>query len=112
MLLHYQSHLIATEIFPENACGFRFNTMTRRDCVSLLNHLDTIELISSTGDMNAAPPAYTGLADNFKVACSPNDSSKKHIKIHASLFNTFKEGKHWDTWRKNALVTARAQDVA
>ena len=68
MLVHYQSHLIATKIFPRDTDTLRFNSMTRKDCISLLSHPDSIALIASIGGMTAAPPVNTGIAENFKVA--------------------------------------------
>ena len=86
--------------------------MTRKDHVSFVNHTDYIALIRSTGNITTVPPANTGLADNFKVTHSPADSFKKSIKRYASVFNTSKEGKYWDTQRRNSIVTTRVQDVA
>ena len=80
MLVHYQSHLIATELFPEDADAFRFNSMTRKYCISLVNQPDSIALISSSGDINTTPHVNTRLVDNFKVACSPDDSFKILLK--------------------------------
>ena len=77
-----------------------------------MSHPDDIALISSTGEITNAPPANAGLSNNFKVTCSPASSFKKSIKRDASLFTTFKERKYWDAWPRNALATARAQDVA
>ena len=59
-----------------------------------MNYLDAIALMSTTGDINTAPPANTGLSDNFKVSYSPDDSFKKYVKRDASLFANFKGGKH------------------
>ena len=42
---------------------------------------------------------------------TPIESFKRKIKQDSSQFTNFKEGKHWDTWRRNTLATARAQDV-
>ena len=67
--------------------------------------------MSSTGDITTTPPTNNELVDNLKVAYSPADSLKNSIKIDASIFTTFKKGKHWDTWHMNTLATARAQDV-
>ena len=77
-----------------------------------MNHPNNVALISSTGDITATSPANNGLADDFKVAFSPADSLKKSIKIDASIFTTFKEGKYWGIWRRNTLVTTIVQDVA
>ena len=76
-----------------------------------MNHPDAIALISSTGNITTTPPANTGLACNFKVSRSPADSFKNSIEREAVLFTIFKEGKHWYTWHRNTLSTARAQDV-
>ena len=112
MLVRYQCHLISAELFPEDAYSLSFNTMTSKDNVSFVNHLDGIALISSTGDTTAAPSDSTTLVHTFKVAHSPDDSLKNSLKRDASLFTTFNEGKHWDTWFMNALSTAREQYAA
>ena len=91
MLVHYQHHLIATELFPEDEDAFRFNSITRKDCIFFVKYPDAIALISSTGDITTIPTANTVLADNFKVACYPDDSLKTSSKRDASLFTTFKE---------------------
>ena len=75
---------------------FRFNSITRKDFISFAKRADDIALVSSTGDITTTTPANNGLAENFKVACYPADSFKKSIKRYESIFNTFKEGKHWD----------------
>ena len=91
---------------------FRFNSITRKDCIYFVRHPDAISLISSTGDTTATLPANSGFADNFKVAYSLVESFKKSIKRDASIFTTFKEGKYWDTWRRNTLATSRSQEVS
>ena len=65
--------------------------MTRKDCISFVNHPDAIALISSAGDMTTTPPANTGLSDKFKVTYSLADLFKKSIEREASLFTTFKK---------------------
>ena len=112
ILVHYQSHLRTKEFLPEDISTFRFNTMARKDYFSFVNHPHAIELIRSTCDITTAPPANTGLTDNFKVAHSPAYSLKKSIMWDASLFTTFKEVKNWGTWRRNELDTARVQDLS
>ena len=97
---------------PEDADTFRFNLMTRKYCISFVNHPDDITLISSTCDMTTTPPTNTVLEHNFKAVYSPVSVLKNSIKRDASIFNTFKEGKYWDTWRRKTLATARAQDIA
>ena len=108
MLVHCQSHLVENELFPEGADAFRFNAVTSKYNVSFVNRLDDVSLTSSTHNITTAPPANTGLAHNFKVACSPSNSYKKSIKIDAIIFTNFKEGKYWDAWLRNALAIARA----
>ena len=76
-----------------------------------MNHPDAIALISSIGDIITKPHNNTGLIDKFKVTYSPADSFKNSIEREAVLFTIFKEGKHWYTWHRNTLSTARAQDV-
>ena len=88
MLVNYQSHRIATEIFPEDADAFSFNSTTRKDCISFVNHPDAIVLMSSTCNITTTPTANTGLADNFKVACSHLQES------HFSNLQLDKELKH------------------
>ena len=85
MLLHYKYHLIAMELLPEDADALIFNSITRKDCVSFMNHPDAIASISSIGDITSAPPANIGLAGNFKVACSPSDSFNNYIERYASI---------------------------
>ena len=91
ILAHYQSHLRATEVFPEDTDTFRFNYISRKDHVNFMSYPDAIAL-TSTGVITTNPPANTGLAEKSKVACSPADSFKKSIKRDAGIFNAFKEG--------------------
>ena len=37
MLVHYQSYLMSTELFPVDADTFRFNSITSKDCISFVN---------------------------------------------------------------------------
>ena len=62
-----------------------------------MTHPNDIALVISIGDTTTTLPTITGLSDNFKFAYSPADYFKKSIKRYESIFNTFKEGKHWDT---------------
>ena len=112
MLLHYRSHLVATGKFPEDADSFRCNTMPKKDYRSFANHPDCDDLIRASGDITAKAPRGSGLADYSKSTYSPADSFKRSIKRDASIFTTFKDSKQWDTWRRNTVATARAQDVA
>ena len=92
MLVHYQSCLIAIGLFPEYAGAFRFNSITRKDCIYCVYHPDAITLIISTGDMTVTPPANTGLAENFKVAYSLDYSFKKYVKRDASIILLLRKG--------------------
>ena len=94
MLVHYQSHLIVTELFPEDVHRFRFNPITRKCHISFVNRPATIALIRSTGNMTATPPSNTGLEYNFKVACSLDYSFKKNIERYEIIFTTFREIKY------------------
>ena len=42
---------------------------------------------------------------------TPIESFKRRINRDSIQFFNFKEGKHWDTWRRNTIATARAQDM-
>ena len=112
MILHYLTYLKANNLFPEEFTTFRFNSITRKDYDTFVMDPSSFALINSTCDITTKPPANSGLADNFKVAYSPAESFKKSIKRDASHFTTFKDGKYWDTWYRNTLATARAQDIS
>ena len=64
------------ELFPEDACTFSFDSISRKYCVSIVNNPDDIALISATGEIATDPHSNTGLEDNFKVAKSPDFSFK------------------------------------
>ena len=59
-----------------------------------------LELARSSGSLGSSSHQLT-----------PVESFKRSIKWDSSQFYNFKEGKHWDTRRRNALATDRAQDV-
>ena len=42
---------------------------------------------------------------------NPIELFERSIKRDPSHFNSFKEGKYWETWQRNTLATARSQDV-
>ena len=48
MLLHYKSHIVANELLPEDTYTFKFNSISRKDWTSFVNHPDDVALISST----------------------------------------------------------------
>ena len=62
--------------------------------------------------MTSTPPPRSALDEKFKVSYFPAESFKKPTKIETSLFNTFKEGKYWNTWRMKTLATDKVQDLA
>ena len=68
------------ELFPEDADAFRFNSITSKDCMSVVNHSDAIALISSKGYITTTTPANTGTSYNFKVTYSPDDFFKNLLK--------------------------------
>ena len=70
MMVHYQSHLSENGLLPEDIGTFTFDSITRKDYVSFVNHLDAIALVSSTGDITTTPPENIRLLDNFKVTYS------------------------------------------
>ena len=69
-------------------------------------------MLESTGGMLPNPPSrLAGLSGSSSKQLTPVESFKRSIKRYSMQFNNFKEGKHWDTLRRNTLVTTRAQDV-
>ena len=42
---------------------------------------------------------------------TPVESFKRSVKRDSNQFTNFKEGKCWDTWRRNDIATSRAQHV-
>ena len=90
VLVHYQSHLITKELFPEDVGSFRFNSISRKNMGAFANHPGAIALVSSAGGITANPHPNTGLAGNFKVTYSRADSFKKSTKRDANLFTTLK----------------------
>ena len=97
MLVLYQFHLIATELFPEDADtdAFRFNSITRKEFISFVNYPDVIALIISIDDTTTTQPSNTGLVDNFKVDYFLADSLKHSVKKDTRIFTTFNEGQNW-----------------
>ena len=88
MLVNYQLYLIATELFPEDADAFRFNSITRKDQMYFVNYPDSIALISAINDMTTTPHVNTGLTENFKVDYSPDDyfkSASKEMQVFLLL---------------------------
>ena len=67
MIVHYQSYFRTKDLLPEYIETFRFNSITRKDYVSFVKHLDVLVLKSATCDMTTKPHVNSELADNFKV---------------------------------------------
>ena len=70
----------------------------------------------SQGDMTKTPPANLSSA-HLSAAFQPKafalaESFKKGIKRDSTIFNPFKEGKRWDTFRRHLKATAMAQHAA
>ena len=111
-MFHYERSLIAKCLFPEVIETCSFTSINSEDHISFSNHPDSMALIIITADMTATLPSSSKLDEKLKVSYSPAESFKKSIKKYSSFFDTFKEGKHWDTWRRNILATDRLQDIA
>ena len=107
MMFRYQCHLRAKNLLPQDMEAFRFNSITRKDCISLVKHPDSIALISSACDITTTSPVNNWLVDNLKATYSPTESFKKHVKREASLFTILKDVKHLYTWLMNTLDTSR-----
>ena len=90
MMFHYQSVLIANNLFSEDMENHRFTSLTRKDHISFSSHPDDIALLITTGDVTYTPPPNSGLDNKFKAYYSPAESFKKSIKRDESIFTNFK----------------------
>ena len=69
-------------------------------------------MLKFTGDVNSNPlPGLARSSGSSSHQLTLVESFKRTMKRESNLFSNFKEGKDWDTWRRNTLVTSKAQDV-
>lgn len=69
-------------------------------------------MLTETGDITSnPPPGFPGSTKASSHQLTPVESFKRSIKRDSIQFTNFKEGKCWDTRRRNTLATARAQDI-
>ena len=94
MVVHYQSNLIAKELFPEDTSSFRLNAINRDDWDHLAKHPDSIRLISSTGDVTIRPKSNLGLSNDLQSTYAPVESFKNSIKQDASILTALKDGEY------------------
>ena len=57
------------------------------------------------------PPRLSRSSGSTSFQLTHVKSFKRRIKQHSSQFTNFKDVKCWNTWRRNTLATARAQDA-
>ena len=66
-------------------------------------------------DITATPPSSLTSSHSPNVnqnrVCTPAESFRKGIKRDSTIFNTFKDEKQWDTWRRHLRATSMAQNT-
>ena len=92
MMVNCQYHLRAKDLLPEDIEYFRFNSTTRKDYISFVNHSDAMSLVTSIDNIATTPPVNSGLVDNFKVAYSPAKSIKILLKDMQVFLIVLKKG--------------------
>ena len=111
-LKNYIAYIKFKGNFTSNHRDLRFNTITIDYWEDFIRNLDRLRMLIFTGNITCNPPPELAASSR---SCShqltPVESFKRSIKWYSSQFTNFKEGKYWDTWRRNTLATARAQDL-
>ena len=90
--------------FPSEPHEFRRNETTRESHIKLKGSPESTKILQSSGDLSTNhPPGLSG-SSGSSGRCSqqpiPVESFKRSIKRDSSNFTNFKEGKHWDAWRR------------
>ena len=57
------------------------------------------------------PPGLSVSLGSSSYQLAPVEAFRRSIKRDSGQFTNLKDAKDWDTWRKNTLATAIAQDV-
>ena len=109
MLLFYQNYLQEQGLFPDDG-SFRHISISFEDCEIFRKDPDNKTRASQDDDIRSPVPRSL-LSSNQTSSCTPAENFKKSIKRDATLFPTFKDGKHWNNWRRSTLAIARAQDA-
>ena len=89
MLVHYQQHLAANGLFPEDITTFRINSITANDWKYFVDHPDSITLISLTGGITVQTPHNSRLDSN-----KPSNSTSAKAQFTLSKPSTPPEPTH------------------
>ena len=69
----------------------------------------------SQGDTSKTPPSSLSSSHSPNTqqnrSYAPNESFRKRIKRYSTIFNTFKDGKQWDSQRRHLKATSMTQDI-
>ena len=108
-LSNYDTYRQSKRDWPEGASELRYNTIPIDDWEDFIRDPSSTRILEETGDITSnPPPGFAGSSKASSYQLTPVESFKRSIKRDSSQFTNFKEGKHWDTWRRNTLATARA----
>ena len=75
-------------------------------------HPDLHRLLKATRHMPSNLLPGFGASSNSSSPCTPVETFKRRINRDYSQFTNFQDGKCWDAWNRNTLVTDRAQDAS
>ena len=111
-LSNYDTYRQSKGDWPAGASELRYNTISIDDWEDFIHNPTSTRMLAETGNTTSnPPPGFAGSSKASSRQLTPVESFKRSIKRDSSQFTNFKEGKYWDTWRRNALATARAQDI-
>ncbi len=110
-LPHYHCHLLSGFhqflVHHQSANG-----PLSADTLTLLTRddFDAFRISPANLDPSSAPLAPAPATRASQTSDSVRDF-KRGIKRDPAAFSSLKDDKHWDTWQRHTLATARAQDV-
>ena len=91
------------KIDPEEFDNFRISD----DWTKMVDQNQNVAVNTSLGSTASTNAASASNNSNTKTAAA----FKRGIKRDPSLFSVLKEDNKWDSWKRNLIATARAQDV-
>ena len=91
-LLFYQNYLKEQGLFPDDG-SFRCTSISLQDCKIFRQEPDNKTRASQDNDIRTPVPRSL-LSPNQTTSHTPAETFKKSIKRDATLFPTFKDGKH------------------
>ena len=111
-LARYNDYRQAKGNWPLDAKDLRYNDISIDDWENFIRDPTSTRMLIAAGDIASnPPPGFAGSSKSSSNQLTLAESFKRSVKRDSSQFNNFKEGKYWDTWRRNTLATARAQNV-